>query len=320
MKYCTRGEVFFTDYEMPLYIDEHESFTDACDGEFYYKILFLTQGKSALSFPGGKLIAVAPLVFCLNGKERLEFLDTENAAGFSIYFRPQVINSILTEENLRERRDADFNTTTEQDLALIETFRRRERKGPLPLRIESASAQRLLALSRDQQKELDEQNSNELWPCRSRSLFLEVLFLLSRISGPLSQQEDIAVFEEEPGIDLDAIILYLHSNYMRKIGIDKLAKHFRTNRTTLAGFFKRNTGDSIHAYLIKIWIDIASMMLRNTKLPISEIAGRAGFKDLTHFARMFKKAMNHTPSVYRERYCWMGGAKEALQEREKIAQ
>jgi transcriptional regulator GlxA family with amidase domain len=108
------------------------------------------------------------------------------------------------------------------------------------------------------------------------------------------------------------LISYLHTNYMEKISINKLAKLFCTNRTTLADFFRRNTGDSIIAHLIKIRIDVACLMLRNTELPVAEITRRTGFNDLTHFARMFKKKMNQTPSEYREKYCWMLSEKDKL--------
>jgi AraC-like DNA-binding protein len=320
MKYCTSGKVFWKYYEMPLSIDEHASSADSVNGEYYYRITFLAQGKSTLILPDGKIIAIAPLVFCLNEKEYLRFMDDENIVHHSICFKPSVINSIFTEENILGNNKADFNTTTEQDFAMLEPFREREKGGLAPIRLGSASALRLRDLYRDLHEELAEQNSKELWPCRSRSIFLEILFLLSRSRGPLVQQEEVPVIEEGPSIDLDALIAYLNANYMKEISVDKLARLFGTNRTTLSNSFKGYTGDSIIAHLIKIRIDIASMMLRNTRLPISEIMRRAGFNDPTHFTRMFKKMVNHAPSEYRAKYCWNEGKEETLQEAAEIAQ
>jgi YesN/AraC family two-component response regulator len=47
---------------------------------------------------------------------------------------------------------------------------------------------------------------------------------------------------------------------------------------------------------------MASIMLRETMLPISEILNRVGINDNVHFSRMFKKHMGYTPSGYREKY------------------
>jgi transcriptional regulator GlxA family with amidase domain len=46
-------------------------------------------------------------------------------------------------------------------------------------------------------------------------------------------------------------------------------------------------------------------MLRDTTLPISEVAERTGFGDATNFGRAFRKSVGQLPSEYRKCYCWL---------------
>lgn len=64
-------------------------------------------------------------------------------------------------------------------------------------------------------------------------------------------------------------------------------------------------GLPVIAYLIKLRLDLASMMLRDTLLSVSEIYARVGFKDRTHFFRLFKKQFGIAPNEYRNKFCNM---------------
>jgi len=54
-------------------------------------------------------------------------------------------------------------------------------------------------------------------------------------------------------------------------------------------------------YLIRLRVKMAAIILRDTDLPISEIAYRVGFNDITHFGRMFRKRVGYSPSEYRKK-------------------
>jgi AraC family L-rhamnose operon regulatory protein RhaS len=58
-------------------------------------------------------------------------------------------------------------------------------------------------------------------------------------------------------------------------------------------------------YLGHVRLQVASLMLRDTELPIGEIALRTGFGDATHFGRSFRRSIGCLPSEYRQRNCWM---------------
>jgi AraC family L-rhamnose operon regulatory protein RhaS len=58
-------------------------------------------------------------------------------------------------------------------------------------------------------------------------------------------------------------------------------------------------------YLMKLRLYIASQLLRDTTLPITEIYERVGFNDPAHFGRQFRKHYGTSPSEYRRQYNWL---------------
>ena len=58
-------------------------------------------------------------------------------------------------------------------------------------------------------------------------------------------------------------------------------------------------------YLIRLRLYLASKMLKETLLPVSEIIERVGFSDITHFGRMFKVHFGYSPTEYRSSHCTM---------------
>lgn len=95
---------------------------------------------------------------------------------------------------------------------------------------------------------------------------------------------------------------------------DKLIDEFRANHSLaelaeLAGVhpvhlsreFQRWFGCSIAEFVRRIRIRHVQRMLRNTALPIAQVADDAGFADQAHLTRMFKRATGTTPSQFRAR-------------------
>ncbi|HKM35538.1 MAG TPA: AraC family transcriptional regulator, partial [Lachnospiraceae bacterium] len=152
------------------------------------------------------------------------------------------------------------------------------------------------------QQELQEQNSC-YWICRGRSYLLELLCYLSR--NPLQ-----AEFLKEDSLDfnvhkLDDILLYIHTNYQKKITLTTTVENVGINRTTINSLFKKYVGMSFITYLINFRIKAASLMLMETGLPINEIAYRVGYEDIANFNRSFKKLIGDTPGRYRKEYSWL---------------
>ena len=57
--------------------------------------------------------------------------------------------------------------------------------------------------------------------------------------------------------------------------------------------------------LLEIRLGQASRLLIDTNLPISEIAFKCGFNNISNFNRLFKKKKNCTPKSFREDYSYV---------------
>jgi AraC family L-rhamnose operon regulatory protein RhaS len=138
------------------------------------------------------------------------------------------------------------------------------------------------------------------WQCRSRSFLIEILILIDQ--SWFIEDKNISLFSSGYSEDIEKIILHLYSNYADKITIPELVAKFNIDRTTLTNKFKEEVGDSVINSLIKLRINLASSLLRDTLIPISEITYRVGFTDISHFNRTFKKHTGFNPSQYRQTY------------------
>lgn len=75
------------------------------------------------------------------------------------------------------------------------------------------------------------------------------------------------------------------------------------NRTTLSEKFNRLVGETIITYINKLRVNIATTLLRDTRVPISEIMEIVGFNDSSYFFMTFKIYKGQSPKEYRDEYC-----------------
>lgn len=135
-----------------------------------------------------------------------------------------------------------------------------------------------------------------LWPCIVRSYVSEMVILLTRNQYLVEANKKC-----QPNADdkVNKVIEYFQYSYSKKITLDEVSKKFATNRTTLNSMFNRAYGVSAIAYLNKMRIQNASLMLTNTAMPICDIAQRTGFADVSYFSKAYKKMTGKTPTEYR---------------------
>jgi transcriptional regulator GlxA family with amidase domain len=92
---------------------------------------------------------------------------------------------------------------------------------------------------------------------------------------------------------------YIHSNLGQNISLEALAEMAGLSTHHFARAFKQTVGMPPHCYVLQRRIEHAQQMLRNTDLPMSEIALSAGFSDQSHLARHFRRLIGMSPSVVR---------------------
>lgn len=96
------------------------------------------------------------------------------------------------------------------------------------------------------------------------------------------------------------IALHLQNNSSSEISLDDLARQFFISKSYLTRIFKSVTGFTVTEYLTFCRVNKARMLLTETALSVTEIAGRTGFGNVTYFERVFHKATGMPPLRYRK--------------------
>lgn len=91
----------------------------------------------------------------------------------------------------------------------------------------------------------------------------------------------------------------MEANYHAPFSVDSLAKTLGLERSYFSHLFKERTGYSPHRYLTALRIQKACLLLRETGLPVAEIAENVGL-DPRNFARQFHRETGVTPLEYKK--------------------
>jgi AraC-like DNA-binding protein len=92
---------------------------------------------------------------------------------------------------------------------------------------------------------------------------------------------------------------YVESHLDQKISLDTLASMAGLSQHHFARAFRQSVGMPPHGYLLQRRLEHVEQLLRDTQLPLSEIALAVGFSDQSHLARHFRRVTGVSPSLAR---------------------
>lgn len=75
---------------------------------------------------------------------------------------------------------------------------------------------------------------------------------------------------------------------MNSITINEVANHVNLSRSYLYKMFIKNLKVSPQKYLINLRMYKATLLLKNTKFPIGEVANKVGYSDSLLFSKTFQ--------------------------------
>ncbi len=96
------------------------------------------------------------------------------------------------------------------------------------------------------------------------------------------------------------IILYIESNYKKKISIKDLAKEISMNEQYFCRFFKSIIGKPPIQYINEYRIKKSEELLKETNMKIMEVCLESGFNNMGNFINTFKKQTGLSPMRYRK--------------------
>ena len=92
---------------------------------------------------------------------------------------------------------------------------------------------------------------------------------------------------------------FVEDNLARDISLDDMAGIAGLSRYHFLRVFKAATGETPHRYVLARRTERAKEMLRQTQLPLTDIAVATGFKSAPRFVRSFREVTGTTPGVWR---------------------
>ena len=95
---------------------------------------------------------------------------------------------------------------------------------------------------------------------------------------------------------------YVQENYSRQVSLEDVAAASNLSSAYLSTMFKKEMGINFSDFLISCRMEAAKKLLKNTDLPISEVAEKVGYTDSRYFSKTFNKVVGLKPSAYRKLY------------------
>ena len=95
---------------------------------------------------------------------------------------------------------------------------------------------------------------------------------------------------------------FININLHSRLKIEDIAQSLYVSRDYLSARFKKETGISIHEYILDKKLDEAKTMLLEGK-SIYDVSYTLNFCNESHFIRQFKKKFNTTPQKFLEKSC-----------------
>lgn len=126
---------------------------------------------------------------------------------------------------------------------------------------------------------------------------------LPRLRRDMDRQLPESLFPEsredyEPKIK--QAIQYISQHYSNeKLSIKMVADYVELSQNYFCTLFKKNCGMTVNDFIIKVRIDRAKHLLKNTNLKLYEISQQIGIPDANYLNILFKKTCHMTPSQYR---------------------
>ncbi len=125
-----------------------------------------------------------------------------------------------------------------------------------------------------------------------QSYFMQLLVMLSRYYDAPSRHREITGIAEAAA--------YMETHYADDISFDTILEISHYSQRHFIRLFSSVYNTTPQKYLTNVRLRTACKLLRESNLSITEVALRSGFGDANYFSRAFRKAMDVTPTQFRQ--------------------
>ena len=101
---------------------------------------------------------------------------------------------------------------------------------------------------------------------------------------------------------LAAAVSYVEHNYSAKVRMGTAARLCDLSPFQFSRHFKKENGFTFRDFVVRVRIQRAAELMRQSRASVTDAAFGVGFNDLSYFARMFRRQIGVSPSHYRSNY------------------
>jgi AraC-like DNA-binding protein len=116
----------------------------------------------------------------------------------------------------------------------------------------------------------------------------------------------LSEFFKNPGADsfdknsaISKIVSHIEEHYDQDMPIHDLSRIAGLSEFYFSRLFKKQTGFTLHEFIIKTRVNSAKILLKSTNMSLREIAYQCGFSNESSFSNTFKRVTDMTPGIFR---------------------
>lgn len=280
-----RDEFIFRLPGLPVMVQRNAQSDCAPHRHEFTEIVFILRGRGWHRFGELRKPLRPGQLLVLSGRQTHGFQDVEQL---------ELVNVLLCRHFLRDHQ---------RSLAAHPGIRRLFPNFPAPTA--TLAAPRLFQLAPDQlehalalvhEMEVELRRLAPGFATVLNGLALELLGRLGRLATEHDGSPDTATLRRQ---QLHAVFALLEQRYGETLSLTLLAQTAHLSPRSLERHFREAAGLSPVQYLLQLRLTHAARLLRETALPVRELARRCGFRNLSYFARRFHHAAGLTPHRYR---------------------
>lgn len=259
-----------------------------------FLLLIVYEGCAYFEVGDTSFEAVAPSFVCFDERETPRFVSQKGLKCDAVYFHPTFLNINMTFERVHSEMYEEV--AINHDMFLLRPFTD-DKRFVFPFAEEHVANLKKLFVSLDEELQVQR---DFYWSCRSRSYFMEMIFMLERAYGIIGSSYTGSAINRVKNPHLRGAVYYIESHYQDEVKLEDVLRAAALNHSTLTQLFKSEFGVTPMEYLWQYRLTVAKKHLEFTSLPVKDISRRCGFKTVQHFSRRFEEYTGETPSDFRE--------------------
>jgi AraC-like DNA-binding protein len=288
-----RNAGVFKDPELPLSISrvtvdwpiaEHaHEFQELCyveKGRAEHEVAHGDQRAQRYELLPGDSFIIAP-------GERHTYVSARKLVVWNIIFLPELIG------DQRQRLDRLPGFT---EFLFLEPLFRHEAGGMLKLHLGVEARARVLAALNAMLLESGKRADG--YAVAARAQFLVLMVELARAWAARERTVTAPAAGQRQAIE--AAIAFMEERYGEELSLKDIAAQAYLSPHHFSETFKRACGMPPWEFLLRLRLDHAKQLLRDTSRSVTDIALSVGFADSSYFARVFKAEVGATPRAWRE--------------------